>query len=248
MEGNSFLSSHKTGSNGLHKLTAQTFKKRIQPNIQICSITLLENLTFPNANASQVPFIQRWEASFKIMSQFCEFRWVCFNNKYAQCEGNQNLPWGWTVLKSGWWWWCFYQGCVCLSVQKNLDISSFVVGLLGSLMGGSDQMMIRINMLMGWKWWKIKIDDDECNLRWGLAAGPQIRGNRLNPLPQFQCHLIATNLGLGKPAKCKNNERNVKLYWTHSANLNFAIQGRGKRRQGQGVKRGKKGGKGRKVS
>lgn len=90
MEGNSFLSSHKTGSNGLHKLTAQTFKKRIQPNIQICSITLLENLTFPNANASQVPFIQRWEASFKIMSQFCEFRWVCFNNKYAQCEGNQN--------------------------------------------------------------------------------------------------------------------------------------------------------------
>ena len=88
---------------------------------------------------------------------------------------------------------------------------------------------------------KDHLDDDECNLRWGLAAGPQIRGNRLNPLPQFQCHLIATNLGLGKPAKCKNTERNVRLDWTYSANLNFAIQGRGKRRQGQGVKRGGRG-------
>ena len=44
--------------------------------------------------------------------------------------------------------------------------------------------------------------DDECNLPWlGFGGSPQIRGARLNPLPQFQCHLIATNLRFRKPAK-----------------------------------------------
>ena len=43
--------------------------------------------------------------------------------------------------------------CMSLCPKKTL-ISSFVVRLLGSLMGGSDQMMIRINMLMGLKMMK----------------------------------------------------------------------------------------------